>query len=119
MWWVDISGNVRAWVVNAEQDCHAYHFSRLLWGGSADHVEVKVVGRPARAAVHFLLPDSEPLETLADMVDTGQCLQLKLKCTFSELSTSLLGLHTSTFFGDHLSLAHRERLLLYIYPCMF
>ena len=65
-WWHQ---NVRAWVVNAEQDCFASQFSRLLWGASADHVEIKVVGSPARAAVHFLLPESEPLETLADMAD--------------------------------------------------
>lgn len=65
-WW---HGNVRAWVVNAEQDCFAFHFSQGLWGDSADHVEIKVVGKPARAAVHFLLPHSEPLETLASMAD--------------------------------------------------
>jgi hypothetical protein len=80
---VDISGNVRAWVVNAEQDCFAFHFSQGLWGDSADHVEIKVVGKPARAAVHFLLPHSEPLETLASMADAGQCFQLKR--TFSQL----------------------------------
>ena len=60
---------MRAWVVNAEQDLFASQFYRLLWGASADHVEIKIVGRPALAAVHFLLPDSEPLETLANMAD--------------------------------------------------
>ena len=95
---MDISGNVRAWVVNTEQACFASHFSRLLWGASADHVEIKVVGKPARAAVHFLLPDSEPLETLANMADAGHIFFQPKRAHF-KLSTSLLGSEHLNLFG--------------------
>ena len=65
-WW---RSDIRPWVANAEQTCHAATFARLLWDGCADHVEIKVSGRPAQSALHVLMPEAEPVESLADLVD--------------------------------------------------